>query len=495
VSSRDGAPLVPDDDLEDVVGPALLTVLAGAGLVLAAGTAVLAYQERYLFALVAVVLVPVGVALARRPVTVVAIWLAVAPLLMTGDGGASRRVFWLVHRGLPLAALGAIVLFPLLPRLPGLGRAAARRLPRLGFPEALMAGYLLATLASIALTSVDPMADVYQLYDRVAVPMVLYLIVRFAVDDRTLERWFPALAVLVISQAAFGIASWLAPDLLPDAWLNRAGSRTTGSLRNPNVYGISVMFGGVLALHLGRVAAPGSWPRRLSVPLFVAATSMAVLTLSRAVWLAVLVIVIGLVWLYPRALALALFVVLPLLVALVSTGLLGFTDGDVADRLRSEETALSRLPVVVASVRMFEERPLTGWGYNRFDDHDQDFQQSIDGVFVPTKDHASHNLHLTILAEQGLIGFVLYHGPAVVMLVRTVRRWPRIPRGRDRQLVLTLWLVLVGHLLVTSFSNMKVPFGLGVWWLSLALVALVLDRASPTIERKLSARARPAVTR
>jgi O-antigen ligase len=494
VSNRDGTPLAVDDDLTEVVGPALLTALGGAGLVLAAGTAVLAYQERYLFALVAVVILPVGVVLARRPVAVVAIWLAVAPLLMAGDGGASRRVFWLVHRALPLAALAAIVLLPLLPRIPFLAQAA-QRLPRLGLPEALMAGYLLATVVSIGATSIDPLADTYQLYDRVAVPMVLYLVVRFAADDRTIDRWFPALAVLVVSQAAFGIASWVAPELLPEAWLNRAGSRTTGSLRNPNVYGICVAFAAALTLHLGRVAPPGSWSRRLSVPLFVVGTSMAVLTLSRAVWLAALVIVVGVVWLYPRALLGALLVTLPLLIALVGSGLLGFTDADVSERLRSEESALSRLPVVVASVRMFEERPLTGWGYNRFDDHDQDFQESIDGVFVPTKDHASHNLHLTILAEQGLTGLLLYHGAAIVLLWRTFRRRQRLRRGRDRQLVITLWFVLAGHVLVTSFSNMKVPFGLGVWWLSLALIALVLDRVGPTSDARPATPQRPAVAR
>jgi O-antigen ligase len=467
----------------------LLLGLAGAGTILSLGVGVLATRDMYLLAIAATLMLPVAVALFRRPIAVVAIWLLLAPLVMAVEGGGARRIFWLVHRLLPLAALAATLVAPLLGK-------AVRRLPRPGLIELCMVGYLVATLLSIAATSPDEIADVYVLYDRVAVAMMLFLVIRLhEPDDRTIERWFPVLVALVLSQALIGVLSWVAPDLLPDPWLNRAGSRTTGSLRHPNVYGITLLFAAALAFHIGRSAPASSFRRSMSVVVLLVGATMTFLTLSRAAWLAVLIVLGGLLWLHPRPLSKTALVMVSVFLLVVSTGVLGITGEGVSERLyseSSEESALSRLPVAVASVRMFEARPLTGWGYNRFDDHDQEFQEGITGLFVPTKDHASHNLYLTILAEQGLVGLGTYLGPALLLAWRTLRhRRDLRQRPRDRQLLATAWVVLLGQLVVTMFSNLRIPFGFGVWWICLALVAVVLARvrapAAPTVDGPLGA--------
>jgi O-antigen ligase len=460
------------------VGALLTLGLAGAGAVFALGVAELAARDRYLLAIAATLVIPIAVALYRRPVAVVVLWLLFAPLVMVVEGSAPRQIFWLVHRMLPVAALGATVLGPVF-------GTTLRRLPRVGLLELCMGGYVLATLLSIAATSPDRLADAYLLYDRIVVPMVLFLVLRLhAPDEDTIARWFPVLAALVLSQAAFGVLSWVAPEVLPDPWLNRAGSRTTGSLRHPNVYGITLLFGSALAFHLGRAAPPRSLRRVASTALLLVASVMAILTLSRATWLAVLVVLAGLAWLHPRALLKASIGLVPIVLLVTSSGVVGGITGEaLSARLyseTSEESALSRLPVVMASVRMFEARPVVGWGYNRFDDHDQQFQEGLIGLFVPTKDHASHNLYLTMLAEQGLVGAGLYLGPAGLLAWRTARsrRYLRL-HVRDRQLVVTLWLVLGAQVVVTMFSNLRVPFGFGVWWICLALIAVVTDRARP----------------
>jgi O-antigen ligase len=454
---------------------AVTIALALGGAALALIVADFAMSETYLLAIAGVVTLPIAAALYRRPIAVVALWILLAPLVMVVDESSARRVFWLVHRMLPLAGLGAILLGPVL-------GTSMRRLPRPGKLELLMAGYLIATLLSIAYTSPERSADVYLLYDRIAVPMMLFLMLRWAgPDDLTIDRWFPVLAFLVLSQAAFGALSWVAPELLPDAWLNRAGSRTTGSLRHPNVYGISLLFGAALTFHLGRTAPSGSLRRVAAVPLLTIGCTLAVLTLSRATWLATIIVLVGIACLHPRAVAKTFVVAVPAIALLLSSGALGITTEGTSNRLysaTSEESALSRLPVVVASVRMLEAKPVTGWGYNRFDDLDQRFQESIPGLYVPTKNHASHNLYLTILAEQGFVGFALYLGPALVLVARSLRSRPYLrSRPRDRLQLMTLWLVLAGHFTVTMFSNMRVSFGLGVWWICLGLIAVITDRA------------------
>jgi O-antigen ligase len=450
----------------------IVTIALGVlGALLALMVADFAMSETYLLAIAGAVSLPIAAALYRRPIAVVALWIMLAPLVMVVDDTSARRVFWLVHRMLPLAALAATLLGPVL-------GTALRRLPRPGWLEFLMAGYLVASLLSIAYTSPARTADIYVLYDRVAVPMILFLVIRWAApNDLTIDRWFPVLAFLVLSQTAFGVMSWVAPELLPDPWLNRAGSRTTGSLRHPNVYGISLLFGSALAFHLGRVAPRGSLRRIAAVPLLAIGCAMAVLTLSRATWLATVIVLIGIACMHPRAVAKSFVVALPALALLLSSGALGITTEGTSNRLNSEQSALSRLPVVVASVRMLEAKPLTGWGYNRFDDVDQQFQESIPGLYVPKKNHASHNFYLTILAEQGFVGLALYLGPAVVLASRTARSREILrARPRDRLQVMTLWLVLAGHFTVTMFSNMRVSFGIGVWWICLGLIAVITDR-------------------
>jgi O-antigen ligase len=450
----------------------IITIALGVlGALLALVVADFAMSETYLLAIAGAVSLPIAAALYRRPIAVVALWILLAPLVMLVDDTSARRVFWLVHRMLPLAALGATLLGPVL-------GTALRKLPRPGWLEFLMAGYLVASLLSIAYTSPARSADIYVLYDRVAVPMILFLVIRWSgPEDRTIDRWFPVLAVLVLSQTAFGVMSWVSPELLPDPWLNRAGSRTTGSLRHPNVYGISLLFGAALAFHLGRAAPRGSLRRIAAVPLLAIGCTMALFTLSRATWLATIIVLGGLACLHPRAVGKMLALSLPAVVLVVSSGVLGITTGGTSDRLNSEQSALSRLPVVVASVRMLEAKPLTGWGYNRFDEVDQQFQESIPGLYVPKKNHASHNFYLTILAEQGFVGFALYLGPALVLASRTAQgRVFLRSRPRDRLQVMTLWLVLAGHFTVTMFSNMRVSFGIGVWWICLGLIAVITDR-------------------
>jgi O-antigen ligase len=127
---------------------------------------------------------------------------------------------------------------------------------------------------------------------------------------------------------------------------------------------------------------------------------------------------------------------------------------------------------------MFEAKPLTGWGYESFDRYDRDFQQRVGDLVYPVKDHASHNLFLTTLAEQGLVGFVLLFGPMFVWLVRTKRRWRALPMSGflDRRLAAALSLVLASFVIVNCFFRMQISFGFGLWWLTLGLLASLVAR-------------------
>lgn len=435
--------------------------------------AAIAVSRGMWFELAALLLVvPAFLIVHRYPMVTVAIWMLTLPF-MSGleDGGSLKLAYWLIHRLAPLATLVIVV-------ASSMAKATNRRLPRLGVPELLMAGYLIVSAVSVLYLSNDVGAELRHLYDRVGVPMILYLLVRLLPPKRAeLRKLTYILMFVLFSQALIGLAQWLAPGLLPGRLLGRAGERTTGSLDQANVFGIVALFSGTLVLHLSRQLSGNL--RRWGPPCFALGVLMAFATFSRASWLAALVVLAGVFFAYRNVARVILVAGVVAVAAFLAIGSSGWLSNYLRVRVysqASETTALSRLPVIIASVRMFEEKPLTGWGYGNFDRYDTMFQSRVGDLFVPTKDHSSHNLFLTILAEQGLVGIVTYLGAAAYWLVKTPKALSRLRMNGayGRKLVVILWFVLLGHVIVNLFSDMVVSFGLAVWWLSLALIGNAL---------------------
>lgn len=451
--------------------------------------AVLLVAGLWYVAIALLIAVPGLIVLHRYPLAAVMVWLGLAPFLMAIEGGgAARHVYWGVHRLLPMAALLLVVFGTM-------AGARRNRLPRLGWPEAMMAGYIVITILSIAYRSLDPLVTAIYMYDHVIIPMALYLLVRLAVPgERELRRLVPFLAFLLVTQALIGALSWTIPGSLPSSWLNRE-ERTTGTLRHPNVYAIVLLFAGMYLSHFGQIVRDRPRIRIVTSWLMVVAVAMAFATLSRAAWLAAVVVTIGLFYIHPQvARRVTATAVLVLFVASMVGALSAGTREVLGDRLYSEasaESALSRLPVMVSSVRMLEQKPIWGWGYDDFNRYNFQFVRSIEGLYVPDKDHSSHNLFLTLLAEQGLVGFALYLGPAAWWLARTptALKFLGDEGFRSRSLVRLLWLAMAAQVVVYNFSNLRVAFGLGVWWLVLGLLGSLCDwrpAAADRADRRLS---------
>lgn len=469
-------PAIPAAPLR-VVSATLSAAVAGAAV------AYLVSSGRWYVALGLLLVVPTFVVLHRYPLVSLIVWLVIAPLVTETDDDAVRKVFWLIHRALPIVTLAVVM-------SSSVAGIRTRNLGRLGWPEVMMGGYVVASLLSIAYTSKDPLATSYILYDRVFIPMCLYLIVRLLQpNERDLKRLLPAVVFVLLSQSLLGLISWIAPEVLPSEWLNEVGQRTTGSLRSVNVFGITVLFCAAFVLHYGLTVARRLVSRFFLVLLFALGLLMVFLTFSRAIWLAGLVMIGGWLYVYRKFTKELLVIVVPVILLALASGLLSEQTEFARQRLQSEESeesALSRLPVAYAAVRMFEVKPIAGWGYENFDLFDRRFQASVGNLVSPGKDHASHNLYLTVLAEQGLIGFVLFVGPAIYWLLATRSSLTSIPATGliGRQLLATLWLVLGGYAIVNNFTSTHVTFGLSLWWLTLGLIGSIIHRcsSSPGVE-------------
>jgi len=451
----------------------LFTSLAALGASLGVVIAYLVANRNWQIALGLLAVLPTFVLLHRYPLSGLFIWLLFAPFLVATGGGLVRKMYWLIHRALPPATLGIMVLSSFV-------QIRRYKLPKLGWAELSMAGYIIVSLVSIINFSAETMATIYLLYDRVLIPMCLYLIIRLAPpNEKDLQRLIPVLIFVLLSQSIIGLLSWSVPQVLPSAWLNRAGLRTTGSLRSYSVFTSTLVFCGLLLLHRALNYTRVTKIRKYYLLLFFLALFMIFLAYSRGSWLAGLVVILGLFATYPRFMFRLGVSIVASVIILLSSGLLNNQISWARQRLYSEnsaEAALSRLPVYYASIRMFEAKPFIGWGYGNFDRFDRQFQERVGDLISPTKDHASHNLYLTLIAEQGIIGLSLYLAPLLWWSILTLKARQRIPSQGfwSRKLVSLLWLVIVFHIIINNFSNMRVVFGLGMWWITLGLIASII---------------------
>lgn len=417
--------------------------------------------------------VPVLITLFRYPLFGVFLWLGLAQFLMVTPTTEIRLIYWVIHRGIPILSLGLLLVKQIF--LP-----EERRLPKLGWSELAMVGYLIATLGSIFFSQDDSIPVVILLYDRVLIAMCLYLLVYLSRPrEKDLHILIYVVLFIAAAQSLIGILSWIAPGVLPNYWLRWVGSRTIGSLSNPSVYTAALLFAGLILFQAGLYQKKKRL-KVLYIATFIVAGFCVFLSLSRASWLGGLLVGIGLTFIYPRFMLRFGLIVVVLAILAGSFLILGESTM-IQDRFYSEESessALSRLPVTIASLRMFSSKPVFGWGYGNFDRFDRQFYDNTVGSFTAdNKDHASHNFFLTILAEQGLVGFLLYMAPLFILLVKSIRKYPKLSEKGffGRNFIIILWLIMVNLIVLNNFVNLTVVYGVGLWWITLGLIASILN--------------------
>jgi O-antigen ligase len=465
--------VIAPDRLADVRSQAGNVAWLGAAGASGVAIAYLSTQGYWYVAVVLLLLTPAFVILQRHPLVGVAVWMVLTPLVVATESSAIRQIFWVIHRTLPPVVLLLVV-------AGSISGASSRRLTRLGLPELLMGGYVAASVLSLMLTSDAFGPGLVLLYDRVVMPMCLYLIVRLLEPTSHDLRWLALVALCTLAvEIPVGVLTIASPGSVPEIWLVGA-QRASGTFGDPDTYGTAMILCAVILLHAGTVTT------RRGIHLlylfgFTAAMIMVFLTFSRANWLAGLVAFVGCLWIFREKIG-SLVLAAPLVLAgLLAIGVLQGPLSFAQERLessRSRESALARLPVGLAATRMFAAQPITGWGMGNFDAYSRPFFDDVANIASAEKDHASHNLFLTIAAEQGLIGLVLFLGPTAIWARRSTRAYTHMPTS-ERQLLAGLWLVIAAFFVVNNFSVMKSAYGLGAWWLSLGLVASIVDRFRP----------------
>jgi O-antigen ligase len=334
-------------------------------------------------------------------------------------------------------------------------------------------------VANILIYSEHPTRTIIQAYDEILVPFCMYWLIRaVAPDERDMKRLVAVALVTLAAQTAIGLLSWYAPQVLPSHWLGFGGARTVGSLRNTAVFSSVLLFAGVLLLR--SAVGSGSQLRRLGLmALFIVTLYSVFLSFSRGSWLGAALVMVGLIFVYPKTMIRTLLFVTVLVAVLGSTLLSDqLTWGyERLTGLESRNSAQSRVTANDASITMITLKPLFGWGYGNYDEASRPFRRRVAGVEV--HDTTSHNTYLTIATELGLIPLLFYMIPVLWWLYWSFKVRRRFPRQGllGWPVLVSLWLVMLHMFVVTNFMDMirYYPLGTTVWWLALGLIANIVD--------------------
>jgi O-antigen ligase len=441
------------------------------GVALGVLSAVLIVDEALYFLIPLSLAVPAVIIFTRYPFVAVLLWMLLFPYFLKTSSTEGRYIYWILHRAMIPVALGIALLSHWL----GMRK---RKMVQFGRAELAMFLFLMLTVINLFLFDNDTTQTLIRFFDRLFVPFCMYWLIRL-VDPtgRDLRRFFGVAFVTLIAQCVIGLLSWFAPQVLPPQWIFEAtGARTVGTFGNPATYTTTLIF---LSLLLFQYAmnSESRWGRSLLVLVVGFAFFCVFFAFSRGSWLGGILVLLGLMFLYPKVtLRLSVFVLV--LVVILSNSILADEVGWAFERLNDERTAEDRIIGNVASIRMIQEKPWLGWGYDTYDVYDTRFTERVAGIDAGGHRRTSHNTYLTIVAEQGVIALLLYMFPVAWWLMLSLRVWRRLPRDGfwSWKLLVMLWLVILDHFIVSNFMDMVRFnwFGTTVWWLTLGLITSIV---------------------
>jgi O-antigen ligase len=447
--------------------PLLLSLIVGW-----AAAVLITDQDWYMVtALIGLVSSPILVKLfLNQPFSAVLLWFLLYPIFLRYPGMMARHAGKLLHQ----AMIPATILLVLLAIILGLRQ---RKSLKIGIADAAMLLFLLIGVLNILVLTPDPQRALFKFYFRLAIPFAFYWLIRL-IDPKAAEFRYlvwAAVPVLLI-QAAIGLLSWFAPDVIPQWWTYRAGTRTTGTVGNPAVFTLIMVFCAMFLFHYATQVSS----RLVRIMLF-ALVSLAFFCIffsfSRGSWLGGILVWLGLLLIYWRftwrLTVVTALLVIPLCVTLLS--------GHIAwarERLLTEETAQGRLLGGNATWGMIKVKPLFGWGFDTHDLYDEQFRTRVLDLAV-NSEHSSHQTYLLITAEMGLVGLVPYMFPIIWWLVQSIRKWRYLPDTgfQNKRWLALLWLIMLQYFVVSNFTEMIHSnfFGTTIWWLTLGFIANLLQ--------------------
>lgn len=452
--------------------PLLLALVLG--LLLAA----LITSENWLFALLVLFSVPMAMLINKYPFAAIMIWMAVMPWFPFDD--VYKYVYFTVHRFLIPLALA----YNLFSRMLSPGRHSK---VKMGLADLAMVAFVTMGIISMFVSG-RHWKWLFTLQDRSLIPFMAYWLVRFSnAQKQDLKRLVPLILSLNLAECVIGLVSWFAPQVIPSIWRSGLlGDRIVGTFRQPGAYACILLFFLVFLYHEAMNRKRGR-ARTFLMLAFCLGMVCVFFTFTRSAWAGGLFVLLGLLYLYPKATTSLIAVIVPIMLIL-SIGVLANEFAHANDRLFNQDTAEDRVILANAGKSMFYARPVFGWGYASYDLYDWKFMESV-GNIAPTqwqiKTGTSHNTFLTVLAEMGAVGFFLLYFPVAWWLGLTIKALPRLPKEGfwSQRLLLVMWLPIGVYLLISQGIDMRFFYYCAtLFWINLGFVANMVQTCLQSVE-------------
>lgn len=447
--------------------PRWLPLLLGA--VLGIASALLIVKGLVYFLIPLVLAVPLIILFNRYPFTAIMLWVLLFPYFYQEPSVAGRYIYWMLHR----AMIPGTLLIVLMSHWLGIRK---RQMVQLGRAELVMLFFLILTVVNIYMFNVtDTTKVLIQFYDRLLVPFCMYWLVRLLAPTRKdLKRFLWIAFLTVLAQCIIGLMSWFTPHLLPTQWITKkVGARVVGTLNNPAVYTSTLIFLSLLLFQYA-IWSKSRLMRAIILFTFGLAIFCVFFSFSRGSWFGGILVVLGLIFLYPN-ITLRLTAVVLAITLILGQSVLAQEIAFSFDRLEHEDSAEGRIVGNAASIKMIETKPWFGWGYGNYDLYNRQFLGRVGSISAVDHEATSHNSFLSMAAELGVPLLLLYMFPVLWWLLLTLKVWRRMPRDGfwSWPLLAVMWLFILDWFTVANFMDMMRLnfFGTTMWWMGLGFIA------------------------
>ena len=155
--------------------------------------------------------------------------------------------------------------------------------------------------------------------------------------------------------------------------------------------------------------------------------------------------------------------------------------------ISTDASNLERLNRWSSAFRMFNERPVFGWGPGTYQFQYAPFQKASETTIITTRTGDQGNAHseyLGPLAEQGLPGTIIFIVLVLGVTIFALRLYSQLPRGDIRTIVLMTYIGLVTYFIHGTLNNYldtdkaSIPF----WGFIAVLVAIDIYHKDKLIE-------------
>ncbi|MGW0759327.1 O-antigen ligase family protein [Streptomyces sp. NPDC002814] len=319
----------------------------------------------------------------------------------------------------------------------------------------------------------------------VLVPVAVLLLVR---DRRDLRLVAWAVIGLAVWQGSVGVRQYLTGT---GASYDGEFVRAVGTFGPTEVMGMAtVVASGIVAATGLALEAPARRQRVVATVCALALLVPLVLSFSRGAWIATAVACGAQLLLAGVRRAVTVFAA-AVAAGVVLVGGFGVGTSMLQERLDSitqvaaapDQSVLDRYALWSAALGMWRDQPVTGVGLKAFPEYRDghaplalESAADTDGAghdFYRQPFFSPHNMYLTVLSEQGLVGVVTVVGSWLALLVCGLRRLLRTRAARhDRDCALICCGLLLWQLVDFTYADIgggsatlvALDFGLAAWW-------------------------------